>query len=122
MGGIRYGRRYCVIDDGVHVEGGVARTNIGRGIEAALPIDRGAGWWAVFAFVLLMITREGMETALGTVNAGDGNPVRRHCLQAPCWAAGAALIAWLCALRPSRESARFFRSPQSFSADLLRNW
>ena len=61
------------------------RANIGRGIETALANrTNGAGWWAVFAFVLLMITREGMETAL-VLSSLAMERVRRPCSPAPCW-------------------------------------
>lgn len=42
------------------------RTNIGKGVEAAIQSPGRGAWIGVFLFVLFMITREGMETALIT--------------------------------------------------------
>ncbi|MCX7893498.1 MAG: FTR1 family protein [Burkholderiales bacterium] len=70
------------------------RADIGERLEAASARGGGAAWIGVFAFVLLMIVREGMETALlisvqlfqedsGAILAG-----------ALAGTAGAALLAW----------------------------
>lgn len=87
------------------------RANIGRGIEAALINRRGhAGWWAVFGFVLLMITREGMETAvvLSTLAMERGNEALLT--GAILGVLGAATVAWAWARYGRRVNlARFFQ-------------
>jgi high-affinity iron transporter len=44
------------------------RRNIGAGLEAAAAKPGGSAWAAVFLFVVLMVTREGMETAFITAS------------------------------------------------------
>ncbi len=87
------------------------RANIGRGIEEALANrTRGAGWWSVFAFVLLMIAREGMETAvvLSTLAMERGNEALLT--GALLGVVGAAGIAWMWARYGRRINlAKFFQ-------------
>jgi len=87
------------------------RTNIGRGIEAALANrSQSAGWWGVFAFVLLMITREGMETAvvLSTLALEKGSEALFF--GALLGVLGAAAIAWAWARYGRRVNlAKFFQ-------------
>jgi high-affinity iron transporter len=70
------------------------RGDIAARVEAAALKAGGAAWWAVFAFVLLMIVREGMETALVLTalafssNSGD---MFAGALLGVC---GAAAVAW----------------------------
>ena len=87
------------------------RTNIGRGIEAALANrDTRAGWWAVLAFVLLMITREGMETALVLSTLALEKGSEALLTGAILGVGGAALIAWLWARFGRRVNLpRFFQ-------------
>ena len=87
------------------------RSNIGRGIEAALANrSQSAGWWGVFAFVLLMITREGMETAvvLSTLALEKGSEALF--VGALLGVLGAAAIAWAWARFGRRVNlAKFFQ-------------
>jgi high-affinity iron transporter len=87
------------------------RANIGRGIEEALANrTQSAGWWSVFAFVLLMIVREGMETAvvLSTLAMERGNEALFT--GALLGVIGAAAIAWLWARYGRRINlAKFFQ-------------
>lgn len=87
------------------------RSNIGRGIEAALANrSQSAGWWGVFAFVLLMITREGMETAvvLSTLALEKGSEALF--VGALLGVLGAAAIAWAWARYGRRVNlAKFFQ-------------
>lgn len=87
------------------------RANIGHGIEQALSNrTQTAGWWSVFAFVLLMIVREGMETAvvLSTLAMERGNEALFT--GALLGVIGAAAIAWLWARYGRRVNlAKFFQ-------------
>lgn len=87
------------------------RANIGLGIEAALANrSQSAGWWGVFAFVLLMITREGMETAvvLSTLALEKGSEALF--VGAVLGVLGAAAIAWAWARFGRRVNlAKFFQ-------------
>jgi len=87
------------------------RANIGRGIEDALANrSHSAGWWSVFGFVLLMIVREGMETAvvLSTLAMERGNEALFT--GALLGVLGAACIAWLWARYGRRINlAKFFQ-------------
>ena len=87
------------------------RTTIGRRIEEATK-DKvtAAAWWGVFVFVLLMIVREGMETALllSTLFLQQGE--RDLLLGAIGGVAAAALIAWAWTRYGRRINlARFFQ-------------
>jgi high-affinity iron transporter len=71
------------------------RTTIGKRIDEATKNKvTAAAWWGVFVFVLLMIVREGMETALllSTLFLQQGE--RDLLLGAIGGVAAAALIAW----------------------------
>jgi len=71
------------------------RTNIGRGIEAALAgKPASSAWWGVFAFVLLMITREGMETALVLSTLAMEQGSEKLFIGALLGVLGAAALAW----------------------------
>ncbi len=87
------------------------RTNIGQGIEAALANrSRGAGWWGVFAFVLLMITREGMETALVLSTLAMERGSEALFSGALLGVLGAAALAWAWARYGRRVNlAKFFQ-------------
>jgi high-affinity iron transporter len=87
------------------------RTNIGRGIEAALANrSHGAGWWGVFAFVLLMITREGMETALVLSTLAMEKGSEALFAGALAGVLGAAALAWAWARYGRRVNlAKFFQ-------------
>ncbi len=87
------------------------RTNIGRGIEAALANrSQGAGWWGVFAFVLLMITREGMETALVLSTLAKEKGSEALFIGALAGVLGAAALAWAWARYGRRVNlAKFFQ-------------
>jgi len=69
--------------------------------EIAAKIEMAAGktgsgpWWAVFGFVLLMIVREGMETALILSSLALQNPGDEMFHGALIGCAGAGLVAWL---------------------------
>ena len=87
------------------------RANIGRGIETALANRSGAaGWWSVFAFVLLMITREGMETALVLSTLAMERGSEALFTGALLGVLGAAALAWAWARFGRRVNlARFFQ-------------
>ena len=87
------------------------RSNIGRGIEAALANRAdGAGWWGVFAFVLLMITREGMETALVLSTLAMERGSEALFTGALLGVAGAAAVSWAWARYGRRVNlAKFFQ-------------
>jgi high-affinity iron transporter len=87
------------------------RTHIGLGIEAALANrSQGAGWWGVFAFVLLMITREGMETALVLSTLAMEKGSEALFVGALLGVLGAAALAWAWARYGRRVNlAKFFK-------------
>lgn len=87
------------------------RTQIGQGIEAALANRSAkAGWWGVFAFVLLMITREGMETALVLSTLAMERGSEALFAGAVFGVLGAAALAWAWARYGRRVNlARFFQ-------------
>ncbi|MEJ0048361.1 MAG: FTR1 family protein [Rhodospirillales bacterium] len=70
------------------------RGEIAARVEAAAQRTSAAAWWGVFAFVLLMIVREGMETALvltALAFNSDSGDMFAGALIGVC---GAAAIAW----------------------------
>jgi high-affinity iron transporter len=87
------------------------RTSIGKRIDQATKNKvTTAAWWGVFVFVLLMIVREGMETALllSTLFLQQGE--RDLLLGAIGGLAAAALIAWAWTRYGRRINlARFFQ-------------
>jgi high-affinity iron transporter len=87
------------------------RANIGRGIEAALANrSGGGGWWGVFAFALLMITREGMETALVLSTLAMERGSESLFTGALLGVLGAATLAWAWARFGRRVNlAKFFQ-------------
>lgn len=87
------------------------RTNIGHGIEAALAgKPANTAWWGVFAFVLLMITREGMETALVLSTLAMEQGSEKLFVGALLGVLGAAALAWAWARYGRRVNlAKFFQ-------------
>jgi len=87
------------------------RTNIGRGIEAALAgKPANTAWWGVFAFVLLMITREGMETALVLSTLAMEQGSEKLFIGALLGVLAAAALAWAWARYGRRVNlAKFFQ-------------
>ena len=87
------------------------RSNIGRGIESALAgRPASSAWWGVFAFVSLMITREGMETAAVLTTLAMEKGSEALLIGAVLGVVGAALIAWAWARYGRRVNlAKFFQ-------------
>ena len=87
------------------------RTNIGRGIEAALAgKPANTAWWGVFAFVLLMITREGVETALVLSTLAMEQGSEKLFIGALLGVLAAAALAWAWARYGRRVNlAKFFQ-------------
>ena len=87
------------------------RANIGRGIEAALAGKPAhTAWSGVFAFVLLMITREGMETALVLSTLAMEQGSEKLFIGALLGVLGAAALAWAWARFGRRVNlAKFFQ-------------
>jgi high-affinity iron transporter len=70
------------------------RGEIAARVEAAAKKTSTAAWWGVFAFVLLMIVREGMETALVLTALAFSSNSGDMFAGALIGVSGAALIAW----------------------------
>ena len=70
------------------------RGDIAARVEAASQLTSSGAWWAVFAFVLLMIVREGMETALVLTALAFSSDSSDMFAGALTGVAGAAAIAW----------------------------
>jgi high-affinity iron transporter len=70
------------------------RGEIAARVEAAALKSGGAAWWGVFAFVLLMIVREGMETALVLTALAFSSDSGDMFAGALLGVAGAAGVAW----------------------------
>ena len=70
------------------------RRDIGSRLEAAARRDRRGAWIAVFLFVVLMITREGMETAFVTASLFRQTETAHFVVGALAGLALAALLAW----------------------------
>jgi len=70
------------------------RRDIGARLEAAAGRDGRGAWMAVFLFVVLMITREGMETAFVTASLFRQTQTAHFVLGAAAGLALAALLAW----------------------------
>ena len=71
------------------------RTTIGARLDQVTQNrTTAAAWWAVFAFVLLMIVREGMETALLLTSLAMQQGQQALFAGAILGVLGAALIAW----------------------------
>ena len=70
------------------------RRDIGSRLEAAARRDRRGAWIAVFLFVVLMITREGMETAFVTASLFRQTETAHFVLGAVAGLGLAALLAW----------------------------
>ena len=87
------------------------RAQIGARIaEATTGKPSRAAWWGVFFFVLLMIVREGMETALLLTTLFLQQGERETLVGALLGVAGAALLAWAWVRYGRRVNlARFFQ-------------
>ena len=87
------------------------RASIGARIEAVTQQQTTAGaWWGVFVFVLLMIVREGMETALLLTSLAMQQGQQRLLGGAILGTAGAAALAWAWMRYGRRiDLARFFK-------------
>ena len=87
------------------------RTTIGNRIDQVTQNKTtAAAWWAVFVFVLLMIVREGMETALLLTSLAMQQGQHNLLAGAILGIAGAALIAWAWTRYGRRINlARFFK-------------
>ena len=70
------------------------RGDIAAKVEAAASRTSNAAWWGVFAFVLLMIVREGMETALVLTALAFSSDSGDMFAGALIGVSGAAAIAW----------------------------
>jgi len=70
------------------------RRDIGVRLEAAAGRDGRAAWLAVFLFVVVMITREGMETAFVTASLFRQTETAHFVLGAVAGLGLAALLAW----------------------------
>jgi len=70
------------------------RRDIGARLEAAAERDGRGAWIAVFLFVVLMITREGMETAFVTASLFRQTETAHFVLGAVAGLGLAALLAW----------------------------
>jgi high-affinity iron transporter len=70
------------------------RRHIGEKLEAAASRPGRGAWLAVFLFVVLMITREGMETAFLTASLFRQTETQHFVLGALGGLAAAALLAW----------------------------
>jgi high-affinity iron transporter len=70
------------------------RSAIGGQLESAAQQPGGGSWAAVFLFVLLMITREGMEMALITVTIARQNGLNALLIGAALGGLVAAAVAW----------------------------
>ena len=71
------------------------RAQIATRIEHAAVKSSAGSWWSVFIFVLLMIVREGMETALMISSLALQNPGDEMLVGAVLGCAGAAVLAAL---------------------------
>lgn len=70
------------------------RRRIGERLDAAAAQPGRAAWLGVFLFVVLMITREGMETAFLTASLFRQTETQHFVLGALAGLAAAALLAW----------------------------
>ena len=70
------------------------RANIGKGIEAAVQAPNRGAWIGIFLFVLLMVTREGMETALITATLARQSSSGPLLVGAVLGTLAAAGVAW----------------------------
>jgi high-affinity iron transporter len=70
------------------------RRDIGTRLEAAAGRDSRGAWMAVFLFVVLMITREGMETAFVTASLFRQTETAHFVIGAAAGLGLAALLAW----------------------------
>jgi high-affinity iron transporter len=93
------------------------RHEIGTRLEAAAERPGRAAWLAVFAFVVLMITREGMETAFMTASLFRQTETAHFVWGAAAGLAAAALLAWTWLRYGARVNlALFFRVTSIFLA------
>ena len=91
------------------------RRHIGDRLEAAAQRAAGAAWWGVFAFVVLMITREGMETAFITASLFRQTEAAPFIVGALAGLALAGSLAWAWSHYGHRvDLALFFRVTSVF--------
>jgi len=91
------------------------RRHIGDRLEAAAQRPGGAAWLGVFAFVVLMITREGMETAFITASLFRQTETAPFVVGALAGLALAASLAWAWSRYGHRvDLALFFRVTSIF--------
>jgi len=91
------------------------RRHIGDHLEAAAQRPGGAAWFSVFAFVVLMITREGMETAFITASLFRQTETVLFVWGAIAGLALAAALAWAWSRYGHRvDLALFFRVTSAF--------
>jgi high-affinity iron transporter len=90
---------------------------IGARLEAAAAQTGAAGWTGVFLFVVLMITREGMETAFITASLFRQTDTAHFALGAFAGLALAAALAWAWSRYGQRVNlALFFKVTSAFLA------
>ena len=93
------------------------RHEIGARLESAAGHPGRGAWLAVFAFVLLMVTREGMETAFMTASLFRQTETAHFVWGAAAGLAAAALLAWAWLRYGTRVNlALFFRVTSIFLA------
>src|SRR5438094_10273096 len=91
------------------------RRHIGARLEAAAQRPGSAAWLGVFAFVVLMITREGMETAFITASLFRQTETAPFVVGALAGLALAAALAWAWSRYAHRvDLALFFRVTSAF--------
>jgi high-affinity iron transporter len=91
------------------------RRDIAARLDAAALRRGGRAWWAVFLFVVLMITREGMETAFITASLFRQTDASHFVLGALAGLVLAASLAWAWARHGHRVDLRlFFRVTSAF--------
>jgi high-affinity iron transporter len=91
------------------------RRDIGARLEAAAGRDARSAWLAIYLFVVLMITREGMETAFVTASLFRQTETAHFVLGAAAGLTLAALLAWSWARYGQRVNlALFFKVTSVF--------
>lgn len=100
------------------------RANIGKGVEAAMQAPGRGAWIGIFLFVLFMMTREGMETALITATLARQTGSAPLLAGAVFGTVAAAGVAWLWSRYGHRVNLALFFQVTSiflilFAAQLL---